>query len=69
MKTIIIATLICLPCLVVFSEGETFVPNILGLAYMFGLMAFAKTKKGRAFFEKAYNDCERINKKIYNLLK
>ena len=56
MKTIIITTLICLPCLAAFSESETFVPNILGLAHMFGLYFASKTNKGKKFLRKLYRE-------------
>lgn len=56
MKTIIITTLICLPCLATFSEGDTFLPNIFGLAYMFGLYFASKTNKGKKFLRKLYRE-------------
>lgn len=54
MKTIIIATLICLPCLAAFSEGESFLPNLFGLCYMFVLTLLCKTNKGKKFLRKLY---------------
>lgn len=56
MKTIIIATLICLPCLAAFSESDTFWPNIFGLAYMFGLHFASKTERGKKFLRKLYRE-------------
>ena len=56
MKTIIITTLICLPCLAAFSEGESFLPNIFGLAYMFGLTLLCKTNKGKKLLRKLYRE-------------
>ena len=56
MKTIIIATLICLPCLAAFGESDTFWPNIFGLAYMFGLTLLCKTNKGKKFLRKLYRE-------------
>ena len=56
MKTIIIATLICLPCLASFSEGESFLPNIFGLCYMFALTVLCKTNKGKKFLRKLYRE-------------
>lgn len=56
MKTIIIATLICLPCLAAFSESDTFWPNIFGLSYMFGLYLASKTGKGKKFLRKLYRE-------------
>ena len=54
MKTIIISTLICLPCLAAFSEGESFLPNLFGLCYMFVLTLLCKTNKGKKFLRKLY---------------
>ena len=56
MKTIIITTLVCLPCLAVFGESDTFWPNIFGLAYMFGLTLLCKTNKGKKFLRKLYRE-------------
>ena len=56
MKTIIITTLICLPCLAAFGESDTFWPNIFGLAYMFGLTLLCKTNKGKKFLRKLYRE-------------
>lgn len=56
MKMIIITTLICLPCLAAFSEGESFLPNIFGLCYMFGLTLLCKTNKGKKFLRKLYRE-------------
>lgn len=56
MKTIIITTLICLPCLAVFSESNTFILNIFGLAYIFALYFASKTKVGKKFCRKLYRE-------------
>lgn len=56
MKTIIIATLICLPCLAVLNESESVLPNILGLCYMFALTLLCKTNKGKKFLRKLYRE-------------
>ena len=56
MKTIIITTLICLPCLAAFGESDTFWPNIFGMAYMFGLTLLCKTNKGKKFLRKLYRE-------------
>ena len=56
MKTIIITTLICLPCLAAFGESDTFWPNIFGLAYMFALTVLCKTGKGKKFLRKLYRE-------------
>lgn len=56
MKTIILATILFLPCLASFSEGESFLPNIFGLAYMFALTVLCKTEKGKKFLRKLYRE-------------
>ena len=56
MKTIIITTLICLPCLAAFGESDTFWPNIFGMAYMFGLTLLCKTSKGKKLLRKLYRE-------------
>ena len=56
MKTILTATILFVPCLAAFSEGETFLPNIFGLAYMFGLYLASKTGKGKKFLRKLYRE-------------
>ena len=56
MKTIIITTLICLPCLAVLNESESVLPNLFGLAYMFGLTLLCKTNKGKKFLRKLYRE-------------
>ena len=56
MKSIIIATIVLLPCLSAFGESNTFLPNIFGLAYMFGLTLLCKTNKGKKFLRKLYRE-------------
>lgn len=56
MKTILTATILFIPCLLVLNESETFVPNIFGLAYMFGLYLASKTGKGKKFLRKLYRE-------------
>ena len=56
MKSIIIATIVLLPCLAAFGESDTFWPNIFGLAYMFALTVLCKTEKGKKFLRKLYRE-------------
>jgi len=46
MKTLktIINFLLCVGLLLVFNESETFIPNLVGLACFFGLIALNKDK-------------------------
>lgn len=52
MKTIIIATLLFLPCLLVLNESDTVVPNIIGMMYIVLLSCKARTEKGKEFIRK-----------------
>lgn len=56
MKSILIATIVLLPCLAAFSEDETLIPNFFGLAYMFALTVLCKTEKGKKFLRKLYRE-------------
>ena len=56
MKTLILSTILFLPCLAAFSESESLMPNIFGLAYMFGLTLLCKTNKGKKFLRKLYRE-------------
>ena len=67
MKTIIIATLILLPCLAIFNDNENFVVNILGFLYIGILFYLSKTRKGKIFVDRLYNETEKINNKIFKL--
>ena len=59
-KDIIIAVVLLLPCLLVFNESYTIIPNLVGLAYMLLLVILSKTKVGKAFSKRI----ERINDKL-----
>lgn len=56
MKTILTATTLFIPCLLVLNESDTFWPNIFGLAYIFGLYLASKTGKGKKFLRKLYRE-------------
>ena len=60
-----IATLIigvvALPCVMIFNDNESFLPNFFGMAYFAGLIAFCKyTKLGKRFAKRL----EEINGKF-----
>ena len=65
MKTIIITTLICLPCLAVLNESESVLPNVLGLAYILILFALSRTNAGKKFCERLYNETEKLNEILF----
>lgn len=52
MKTLIIATLLFLPCLLVLNESDTVAPNIIGMVYIVLLSCKAQTEKGKEFVHK-----------------
>lgn len=65
MKTILTATLLFIPCLLVLNESNTFVPNILGFAYISVLFAASRTEKGKKFIKKLYKENERITNILF----
>lgn len=59
--TIIIGVVVALPCVMIFNDNESFLPNFIGMAYFAGLIAFCKcTKLGKRFAKKL----EEINDKL-----
>lgn len=65
MKTIIIATLICLPCLAVLNESESVLPNLFGLVYVLILFALSRTNAGKKFCERLYHETEKLNEILF----
>lgn len=65
MKTILIATIVLLPCLAVLNQTESIVPNILGYIYCAGLFMYSKTRAGKYYSKKLIDDIDRINNKIF----
>lgn len=60
MKRIILATIMCFPCLLLVSEGNTFVPNIIGIIYTAILVKLSYTSKGKMFCAKLLAEAKRI---------
>lgn len=59
--TIIIGVVVALPCVMIFNDNESFLPNFIGMAYFAGLIAFCKyTKVGKRFAKRL----EEINGKF-----
>lgn len=65
MKTILTATILFIPCLLVLNESNTFVPNILGFIYIAVLFAASRTEKGKKFIKKLYKENERITNILF----
>ena len=50
---IIIGVVVALPCVMIFNDNESFLPNFIGMTYIAGLVAFCKyTKLGKRFAKK-----------------
>lgn len=64
MKTLIITTLILLPCILLVNESETVIPNIIGLCYVCLLYLSSRTKFGKLFISKLEKEVDRINEKL-----
>ena len=45
--TSFLVVVVLLPCILIVNESDTFVPNIIGLAYIILLMLFSKTSLGQ----------------------
>lgn len=65
MKSILIATTVLLPCLAVLNESESVLPNLLGLVYILILFALSRTKGGKKFCERLYNETEKLNEILF----
>lgn len=65
MKTLIIATLLFLPCLLIVSESNTIIPNLIGFAYIGILALFANTRAGMYFIIKLLRKISSINDIIF----
>ena len=70
MKTILISTVMLLPCLAMLNESGNMWVNLFGLLYSGCLYFIAKyTHYGRRFAEKLYKETERINECLINKMK
>lgn len=61
---IFVATLVFLPCLAVFNESSSFVPNIIGFIYIAFLAVWFRTKYGRKQLSRLYRSILKLNDKI-----
>ena len=60
----IAAMLIVAPCLLIISEGDTILPNIIGLIYAFAIYKLSHTKIGKTLVRKIMKINNYISKKI-----
>lgn len=51
---IIKATVLIMPCILVVNEGDTIIPNIIGLAYIGCLYLHSRTAAGTKMWKKLY---------------
>lgn len=65
MKSILIATIVFLPCFAILNQTESIVPNVLGFIYCAGLFMYTKTKAGKYYSKKLTEDIDKINEKIF----
>ena len=67
MKQILIlaaAIVIFAPCLAVFNESDSFIPNIIGLIYIAFLVMCFRTKYGRKYLTRLYRTILKLNDRI-----
>lgn len=65
MKTLILSTILLLPCLAVLNESESILPNLFGLAYILILFALSRTNAGKKFCNRLYNETEKLNEILF----
>jgi hypothetical protein len=61
---IIALAVICLPLLLILNEGESVVPNFIGLAYAFILLLIGKRKSVKRYFESILESSNNLIDKI-----
>lgn len=61
---IMVATLMFLPCLAVFNESDSFVPNLIGFIYIAFLAIWFRTKYGRKQLTRLYRSVLKLNDRI-----
>ena len=67
MKQILIlaaAIVIFIPCLAVFNESSSFIPNIIGFIYIAFLAVWFRTKYGRKQLSRLYRSILKLNDRI-----
>ena len=60
----IAALTILSPCILIISESETIIPNLIGVAYLLSLFLLSKTKLGIKMFKEFIKANNYISKKI-----
>lgn len=65
MKSVLLATVILLPCLLAFSESGSIIPNIVGILYIALLSFLSRTKRGCSVAKRIYKDLIKTNDDIF----
>lgn len=58
------AIVIFAPCLAVFNESDSFIPNIIGFIYIGFLIMCFRTKYGRRYLTRLYRTILKLNDRI-----
>lgn len=61
---VIALAVICLPLLLILNEGESVIPNFIGLAYAFILLLIGKRESVKRYFESILEYCNNLIDKI-----
>lgn len=65
MKTLLLSTILFLPCLLVLNESETIMPNLIGIAYIVALFVLSrKSERIKQLFIDTENELNYITDKI-----
>lgn len=51
---IVKATVLIMPCILVVNESDTFIPNLIGIAYIGCLFLHSRTAAGTKMWKKLY---------------
>ena len=60
----LIAILVCCPCLLIVSEGNTILPNLIGLCYTYMIYRLSFTNIGKKFTKEINKLNSYITKKL-----
>lgn len=65
MKTLLLFTILFLPCLLVLNESETIMPNLIGIAYIVALSVLSrKSERIKQLFTDTENELNYLTDKI-----
>lgn len=65
MKTLLLSTILFLPCLLVLNESETLIPNLVGITYIIALFVLSrKSERIKQLFIDTETELNYITDKI-----